>query len=545
MAKQKKAVQVRNTTSDTHGTVGTPPFCRFAIEHYGDWTYSTLRMMNGKIHPDYSDDTDKKLIRTFTEFLGNTYMMNEMPTYQVSDENFQDVTGSPISIESYRVSVAMKLKRWMKKNGKTNFSCHIVGSRDSFIMIAYLEHNVITVVSAMFDSVYMICKCCYDAESDVSGRMQFERVYNSPFYISRKTRVADVLLQKHTEIHNTDISTLRLIEECVRCASNETPEELLNHTPCEMYSMRKVIKSLSLPYWPIDIKNWITAEEGFYENKNFSKATLDVVNIISNQRSDQHPLIDLGEKEFKFIMKYAADNGFLGRETVDLYPYVSNISYGDTYRYNIEHNGSTGEIISTFILDEDTSDFRMILMYNIPDNDLTIFSTIDYVNIRKFNHITSCHGYNTSLLCRNAEKLPSSMEAIDDGISKIFLDANLISSIVSSFISLYVVLHDRPSRSRMVNCTHRIPKEHKGKKKSKPKEEYDFVVTRILKTTQAAKKYVSEMNSSGQIDREYTLESWPRRGYYRKVRGGGAVWISPTVCHRRLALSEKELHIKL
>lgn len=548
MAKQKKVSMVPNNVLNMIGNQNILPVGKFSVEHYLDWTYSSLRTVNGNLHQNFRGDSDKKLIRTFTEFICKTYMMTDMPTYQIDTKKVIHLQPRPTLIEEYRIQVARRLKRLMRNSERTNISFRLVGEHESFVMIAYLEDNFITVVSATFDGLLNVCKCSYDTETDFSGLAMLERIHSSPFYLSRKTRVAETLVME-SEVHSTDLTTLRYIDECVRCYKEESPESSISQTPYEMYFIKKTLKSMSLPYWPMDIRNWISPGSESYDNKNFSTTTLGVVDIVTNRQRDQYPLIDIGHKELDFIMKYSITNGILGGDddkAVDLCRYISNMPYGDIFRFPVESNEYTGEIIGTFILDEETYDLRMILIYDIPGEDMVIFSTIDYENIKEFNHIRSCRGCNTTLLVKRVDKIPSNLDILDIGIQKIFLDSGSIDRIVSSFIALYVILHDRPSRNRMVNCTQKILRTPKPQQRKKSKkEEYDYVVTRILKTTQGAKKYVAEMNASGQIDREYTLESWPRKGYYRRTRGGGSVWIPPTTCHRHLALSEKEIHIKL
>lgn len=548
MAKQKKAKATPDNVMNIPRGLTPTTFGRFSIEHYLDWTYSSIRMFNGQLHPDFIGDTDKRLIRTFTEFICKTYMMTDMPTYHTDIKEVIGDTRLLCSADDYRKQIARRLKRLMKDLHRSNISCRLVGEQTSFVMIAYLENNVLTIVSSTFDNIYTMCKCCYDTETDASGELMLERAYNSPFFLSKKARVAEVLLNRNDDIHTTDLETLRLIGECVRCVKEETSELTLSQSNCEMYFIRKMLKSMSLPYWPMDIKNWISPGSDDYHNDNFAKTTLDVVNIVTNCNFEQYPLIDVGEKELKFIMKYAITNRILGGaddEDVDLLSYISHVPYGDTFRLPVESDGCSGEVIGTFILDEETSDLRMILIHNIPEEDIVVFSTIDYENVKEFNHVRCCRDCNTTLLCKQVDRLPSNLDVLNNGIPKIFLDSESIDKIISSFIALYVILHDRPSRNRMVSCSRRISKQEKqSKRKSNKKEECEYVVTRILKTAQAAKKYVADMTASGQVDREYTLESWPRKGYYRRVRGG-VIWIPPTTCHRHLELSEKEIHIKL
>lgn len=547
MVKQKRSIATPNNAMGILQDLSPVPFGRFSIEHYLGWTYSSIRMPNGKPRPDFVGDVDKKLIRSFTELICKTYMMAEMPTYHTDTRKVIDDHVLLCPPDDYRKRIPRKLKRLMRDLHKSDISCRLVGEQESFVMVAYLENNKLIILSAKFDNINTTCKCCHDADNDVSGEMILKRAYNSPFFLSKKARTVEALLNGNSDIHTTDLETLRLIGECIRCIKEETSEPTVSHTNCEMYFIRKVLKSMSLPVWPMDIKNWVSPETVLHDNDYIIYTTLDVVNIVTNYKPEQYPLIDVGDKELKFIMKYAINNGILGGiddGNIDLLPYISNMPYGDTFRLPVKSDGCSGEVIGTFILDDKTSDFRMILIYDIPEEDMTLFSFIDYDNVKEFNHIRSCKGCNTTLLCRQVDKVPSNLDILNTGIPKIFLDNETINRIISSFIALYVILHDRPSRNRMVTCTQRIPKPHQGRKKSK-KEEYDYVITRILKTAQAAKKYVADMTASGQVDREYTLESWQRKGYYRRTRGGDSVWIPPTICHRHLALSEKEIHIKL
>ena len=100
---------------------------------------------------------------------------------------------------------------------------------------------------------------------------------------------------------------------------------------------------------------------------------------------------------------------------------------------------------------------------------------------------------------------------------------------------------------KIVKETERIHSYNTSNEKSDKKD--DFVIRRILKTSEGAKKYIKEKLDDVSISRDivYTLETWTRRGHWRRLPNSNEkIFIEETTCSRRLEIAkEKEIHLKL
>lgn len=525
---------------------------RISIRKYNGWIFSVPMMPNGRVLETWKNDY-KRMVSTFTEIIANMYMLNYKPTFGTSDTKFSMSDICFKSIDYYRSMVIDNARKVMRKSGKDILTCRLVGNHYSFILIINansvdLDNTDLMFTTLLFNDYDLTCKCCVDVERRIADNRTLARMYNSPFYLARKDLPIENTLRDNMDIHTTDFTTVNLIHECLRCMMEESIIENDVYKASEMYFVQRIIRSLKREFWPIDIRNWICNDRIPYTNDDLSRETLNTVNMLTNQNYNKFPLIDLNSREMKFIMEYLTTQEYVssdGNKVINLLPYLTNIPYSNTFRYPITcEDGTIVEIIGAFILDDVTNSLRMIIMQDIKMKDMIVFSTMDYKNIEEFNHTTSCVAANTTVLLKNFNIMPSSLSELENIIPKLFIDVGAIDKIIYNLIATYVVLHDRPDRTRMISCT-----THTAKGVSKGKKEYkhqsDIVIARILKSTRDAKKYVARMNAEGNGIREYTLESWNRKGYYRRSRDGNSIWVPPTTCHRHLPLTEKEIHIKL
>ena len=133
-------------------------------------------------------------------------------------------------------------------------------------------------------------------------------------------------------------------------------------------------------------------------------------------------------------------------------------------------------------------------------------------------------------------------------MSEISSDPNMALMAIWKIIMLLIVTYFRPERTRMVRVTEKPEKSDETESvihtESTSHDDSDVIVSRILKTTRDAKEYINKHSHTG-CHREYVMEKWLRVGHYRTYADGHTVWIGPTVCHRQLDLTDKEICIKL
>jgi hypothetical protein len=269
---------------------------------------------------------------------------------------------------------------------------------------------------------------------------------------------------------------------------------------------------------------------------------------ITNQNI-QYPIVDISEREERYIQSYCEKNGYkVDCDGFDLIPFLQNPRYGNilTFKNVLDDFDETNDDKKSYDItigydinaEQKTMVFRV--SYNT-DNYLTIMSS-RFINIDNFN-VTSNLLESMIMLHVYPNNIPHNENELKNDNPSMVIDCTASICMIWRMIMLMIVIQLRPERTRMVRITER---KASARNKLNPTEK-DFVVTRILKTSKDAKEYVKVMTeSTGEhIDREYTLEEWTRIGHYRKTRDGKRVWIEPTTCHRRLPLTEKEIHIKL
>lgn len=244
------------------------------------------------------------------------------------------------------------------------------------------------------------------------------------------------------------------------------------------------------------------------------------------------PLIDLNDKEWKYIDNYCAK-----KQELNLVDAFTSPRYGSDVR--IFEEGM--ELICSFDLDSANDIMRLYISHNI-DPSTTAVITVDLKNVSHFK-VSNFDSAASVFRCK-PEKLPASHVEIERLSPLMRWTSAQIVGFTVSMIDLFVVIHDRPKRTRMLNYTQRVDTKRKGSSK---KAEPEFAVSRILKTVDEAKRLVleSDPTHSTRKDAEYTMESWERQAHYRTLKSGRTVYVSASMCQRHLPMSNKELHVKL
>lgn len=508
---------------------------RGSIRRFKEWTYASEN------HIIAIEDGDLFLNR-FTSLICRSYFTN-MKSFLFSNDKKMDYDLEP--------TIFRLARRLSRTTQDTTIQCRLIMPSSTFIMEAKLYPNsIITFTTLLFDDTHKLCKCCFDRFGNTVERRLIRS--NSAFYLSQKNKLTEKFILSESDTWVTDEYTQFLIYQCLELLSNDLklPSEQYDmlHSENEMYFIKMMISSVTngRNMWPIDIFNKFADRNDEVDLKIFDRVMLDVVEMTIT-KSHQFPLVDLNQKEIKFISNYVQKNKFLSGEDskeFNIIPYLSHLEYGESFQYPIIYeDGSRNIILTSFVLVEEQELLRVFMMQKISE-ELTVFSYIDFNNLSNFHIGRSLVHMNSSVIFTDFKNLPRSQELVKDMIPNEFLDTTEIFLTVRGILALYIVMRDRPTRTRMIKCTTTIPSERK-RSSQKNQEEREFVVTRILKTVNDAKEYVAKMTEEGEINREYVLESWQRRGHYRKYQDGAIVWIPKTTCRRQLPLSEKEIHIKL
>ena len=254
----------------------------------------------------------------------------------------------------------------------------------------------------------------------------------------------------------------------------------------------------------------------------------------------QYPLIDFNQKEMKFISRYVASNNLFDGDRPELkfnlIPYLESPRYGKILRFHLSYK----DIVFAYSRDNDT--LRLCLLEKINDS-LWIEISFDYNNLGEFNIYDSLNQIDTILILTNHEYIPRSINSIESVL--LSLNYNEMLNFVQWILSCIIVIHDRPKRTKMIKITEKreVPCSNKSKHNNQVKEE--FVIRRILKSSDDAKEYVESHSGGTHRNHEYTIEEWSRADHWRHLKNGKDIYIHETTCHRNLPLSQKEVHIKL
>lgn len=518
---------------------------RMSIKHFLEWRYTSYIEGSG------AENALGKITMHFNEIVLDKYLKKRI-VVNVNDSLFAKRVLNRMEIQELYDKISRKMNRVAKlkrvpKRLYLSSPHHSFAFSIGYVEIAGLKSVVLS--SARYDNVKMVAKFSIDTRLDSPYGNMIYRPFGTPFYIGKKERDIESAIREEDKIWTTDDSTLILLDTALEKLLQYETLTLSTpyYTKIEMFTIKQVLKQFNNGFgMPLDIYNWTQDCKNKHKFEEFG--LFDTLSNCIKRSNPQYPLIDFGRKEMEFITSYARKKFIDGEGNgngLNLKPYLIDPSYGDIFRYELMSGNRLYEVVSTYVVDQNKDVARIFLSTDI-NNDLTIFSYADINNISNFDMVNSFTSVNTSLLFRS----PNGVRNLDEIIKEVpdeFENPHDITGFVLMVIGIYIIIRDRPKRSKMVKCTS-IKEPDKKKKNNKShhngRDEKEYVITRILKTTSDAKEYVSKM-SDGYPDREYVLESWSRKGYYRRVSGGGTVWIPPTTCHRHLELTKKEIHIKL
>lgn len=288
------------------------------------------------------------------------------------------------------------------------------------------------------------------------------------------------------------------------------------------------------------------------ENKKVSETVSRIISI------RDYPINDLDEKEYNRMLSFCIDNELIDRETrefnhIDIVEYLQHPRYGNTIRFHpnfkespnidFDDEDSLAELLTfTYDLDKENDQLGVHIIYE--EESFIIDEVFNFVNLHNFTINTSICDYRLDYyLCPNT--LPKTLSVITDKIPPMLNNFDTVIGVLYDILMMYIVAYLRPKRISMVNIIEHKPRVHHND--NQEPEDSDIVITHILKTATAAKRFISEMSTKVgcSTNREYVIAEWPRSGHFRTLKSGKTVWIPPTTCHRNKPMTEKEIHIKL
>lgn len=431
------------------------------------------------------------------------------------------------------------------------------------------KKKIISILYYIFDEKWK------DNSNDITKSISQSALF--PAYISSK----DKYFENHINIFYKYLSNdmidgimyIEVIKIILSVISNTSytndNKKPFNHTPFEMNIFNRIYKNLNIKDRMLTIKKWIQSDNltnVTNSDKVLEDEDMDLHNIVNNP-SLECPFIDFTRKEIKYINGFIENSNMYSSEDpkhiIDFVEVFKNPRYGKELMMDIDlryENDKLSGIIPTRM--------NFTYEYNEINDSLKIYARMELVNkqigvikfifgnISNFKYKDSFLLLSTQIYQSDKEtlctQLPSNFDDASECAPEIFYDKVALAGLGADIISIYVILHERPARSKVIRETTKVTDyeytNHKYGKMDKVygKKKESFIIRRILKTTKDAKEYISKMVADGQSNREYTLEVWDRIGHYRrKPNSEEKIWIQPTKCHRRLEISNREVHIKL
>jgi hypothetical protein len=347
------------------------------------------------------------------------------------------------------------------------------------------------------------------------------------------------------DICKSVIIKLNLVWNCINqitSASSDVWVEDSPHQWFELSYMSKLCNSFNKDELIVitDLLILSRSSSGEFQqlNRNSHGFPLDIIKEIKDVVNEEIPIVDLYTKEWEVIEKYG--NKILRNNTIDLNEIIENQRYGNILKFPYQSiNGVIDYlIVKPFMMENN----RIIIMmkYDIDENHQG-FISYDLLSTNSFR-LDDIKIIRNDVQQTNYNKLSKSVQDIKDSIPSNFLDEETLIELIKKLLYLYIIIHDRPERMRIVRET--ITRNNKN---SHTSHHSDIIIKRILKTAAGAKQHVQERSGSEIFkDYQYTIESWGRVGHYRS-RNGKSFWVRETICkrHKEIKSNNNPIHIKL
>lgn len=522
---------------------------------------------------DLSEERDN-LMQTLSSDIMDLYMT----TTYVIEANDSDYTVDSDNLKAdYAVmlnrEIDKKLNHIIKPNvGTVNIGLKIVSENINtylYMNTHEIDENRTEMLMFKFDSskkILSIYMWTFDPSNGVELLIQSHAL--SPMFYSSKERKVTDLVGSHPGMFTAadSIRTASFINVVLEKYISETNcglevERLevtqYSHSPFELSVFNRIknhILAKSKIYMYM-VTSWMNSE--YHSNSIRTKiGVIDRMDIVSKFITPKYdvPLVDFNEKEMKFTLKYVNSlKPFGGEKDVDLVDVFENPKYGKELIFPVRNDDTECHINTMYDYSRKEDDLKFMMLIT-SERYLKIYAEVKFRNISNFNFHDDTIMFQGCIVFEDTEtRFPSSMEEFKEMIPTEILRYDNFLPMVLGFLAVYVIIHLRPERSRVIRETTKITPAYdsiastnikKQRRHETPKEQ--FLVRRILKDVKAAKEYIAKVASEESSNREYTIENWERVGHWRrKPHSDEKIWIKPTRCHRHLELSDKEVHLKL
>lgn len=478
--------------------------------------------------------------------------------YHMSDDEWDDIivdkdnkyrnTFNGIDMNSIFPYIDSLTKEIAPRDNKT-LTWKIVSSKGSI----YIEMYNIGYIIMIFDNETNVCTINLIPFDD-SHSLFLNYGSIGPFYISKKDRYIDQVINKTkaTLGHTIDAYYINILYYALKLYKPyQSHLEEVKHTPLETKIFSKMTRHA------VGVNEFNT--NIFYKvdtNKINEVTDFNSIPILVYDRSLKFPIVDFSKREWNFIMKYIESKRVIGETIyIDASESLKDTKYGDTLKIVFEDDktGNEFECITSICYLQETDQCTFHIVYYI-NEDISIYSTVIYSDMKHFNPSENFVSISTDLylnyLNDNISSIPSSIEELRSISPSIFFDTEDMMDIIASIISVHVIIHDRPERSRMIKEVRKntLYKSNKSNNiKNHTSKNSETITSHILLPTNDAKRYLKEAaESNGEVYREYVVETWERKGYYRRKSGSDEkVFVRATTCTRHKELTKKEVHVKL
>ncbi|MCM1215426.1 MAG: hypothetical protein NC548_13015 [Lachnospiraceae bacterium] len=530
-----------------------PRNTKFRVASRGPWLYLKHKSQSPSL------DARNMTIDNLTKFAVEMYLKKIVTIYTAK----LDIDQRP-DVKETICSILRESKRIFKYTGTDEYSFKMVNSSISmYCTISKLSGNSgdlnqsdMGIIVMIHDNDQMIttghmvfCNSTTNSMVDVSG----------PAVMSTNRKTADAMLKSYLlgmppesdGMFSMSVQNINLIYHGLKTLRKQlnNPDLLdssrANHTPMEMFTIISAKKSIDN-----DDALCVPSIREYSFKQSFTSS--EILRKISNgfpssgKHTDSNPLIDLSAKEFKYIFNYVKRHNYLRspdcdgtRINVNMTKLISASRYGSSFIYPVSIGGQ--DIKSQLLFNIGESDDEGNLMMDISMGNISFIVTAVFDDMTNFNLYDNVVTINITAIIDDMSMAPTSADEMDKYIPEELSDLEPLYTMIYEICAMFIVIGERPERTRIVRETIRKPCDPAEKKDH---EELDYVIRRILKTKADAKSYVEKMGSEYK-DREYTMESWPRAGHTRQLKSGKIIYIRECECHRRLPLSDKEIHLKL
>lgn len=422
-----------------------------------------------------------------------------------------------------------------------------------------------------FDKHDRIC-CTWEIMLDIGRKAIYvHHILISPYFIAKNEGAVERWQKGMKMSDNMLPSYIRLIvhkgcEEYIKHAVTDLAEMPVPvYSPFELWVYRRILNSSSTKEMMLTVVEYTSV---WYEAVHTldDRGLDDVHKLIKAVRSsdnDGYPYVKFSKREWKFIRKYITETTKYITDTDDvemvrfnLMDCLSNSRYGTVMKfdYQCDDSDESWPVMFTWSVDKASDSCRITAMSMKEVKGWTPYIQADYRNVSSVHLYNDAGSLHCKLYVDNFNMIPEQLQDICDNVPTFFIDRMNCMNVILNIISILVVIHDRPQRTRMVREERLVDDNQKpsGKKNSRQKvTTTDTVVSRVLLPAKEVDEYVStriaaDRQSSGEHrERNYVVESWPRRAHYRHLKNGKDLYIKEQTVHRSAILTNKDVVVKL